>query len=87
MRTSAYSIYDVKDQSFAMPMFVKNDDIAIRNIVAAAGQGSLLSMFPQDFELYQIGEFDAETGHLEPLEEPRYIGRVLDFKGGENSEV
>lgn len=83
MRTSAYSIYDVKDQSFAMPMFVKNDEIAIRNVQAAAGQGSLLLMFPQDFELYCIGEYESDTGMMIPLEAPRYIGRVLDFKGSD----
>lgn len=86
MKTSAFSVYDVKSKIYAAPMFCENEDIAIRNCVAAMGPGSLLTLFPQDFELYYIGDYDQSTGEFFPTS-PKYIGRMSDFKVGDNNEV
>lgn len=86
MRTSVYSIYDVKSKIYATPMFVANHDIAIRNCVAAMVPGSLLTLFPMDFHLYKIGEYDDETGMLFQ-EQPEYIGCMADFKVGEDDGI
>ena len=86
MKTSAYSIYDVKEKKYNFPMFVSNELVAIRNIQAAMQPGSMLMMFPNDYELYYIGEYDDETGLIAPCE-PKYVGRCLDFKAGDDNEV
>lgn len=61
-----YSIKDTKG-SFYEPMLAQNDALAVRNVrgVVNSGKG-LLAQYPEDFELWFIGEFDEVTGILVP---------------------
>ena len=62
-----YSIKDTKG-SFYDPMLALNDALATRNVrgVVNSGKG-ILAQYPEDFELWLIGEFDQETGIITPL--------------------
>lgn len=63
-----YSIKDTKG-SFYEPMVAQNDALAVRNVrgVVNSGKG-LLAQYPEDFELWYIGQFDEVTGIIAPGE-------------------
>lgn len=65
MTLNVYAIRDTKS-GYMNPTFELNDAVAMRNFSFAAQQAdSLLFACASDFELYQIGRFDTETGIIE----------------------
>lgn len=64
-----YSIKDTKG-AFLDPVLADNDALAVRNVKTAVNgqKGSLLAMYPEDFELWCIGDFDETTGLIVPGE-------------------
>lgn len=64
-------VYAMKDNlsGFVTPTFESNDEVAKRNFAyAISHKDTLLYAQKKDFDLYKIGEYDTETGHLIPLE-------------------
>lgn len=62
-------VYAVKDgrAGFLTPQFEVNDAVAMRNFRnAAMVTDSVFKNFAVDFALYKIGEFDVNSGHIEP---------------------
>lgn len=64
-----YSVKDVKG-AFAAPFLALNDSIAARNIKSfmLTQKGHEWSLYPEDFELWFIGEFDELTGLIKPCD-------------------
>lgn len=70
-----FNIYAIKDnkkgvylQPWFVPFYVKTEDVVIdftRNLKSAE---SVISQFPDDFELCRLGEFMDETGVFTPCE-------------------
>lgn len=44
------------------------------------------SHFPEDFDLYQVGDFEDSEGKLIPLNAPRYIVSATSFTKMQNQE-
>jgi hypothetical protein len=68
MESAIYSIKDTKTGLFNRPFYEMNDVTAIRNLkqeVNRTDQGNTLYLFPEDYQLYKIGKYNGETGHLE----------------------
>lgn len=62
-----YSIRDVKT-GFMTPVMEANDQAAQRNFYhSVQNSEGILYTFSQDFTLYRIADFDAETGKITPL--------------------
>lgn len=62
-----YSIRDVKT-GFMTPVMEANDDAARRNFYhSVQNSEGILFTFAQDFTLYRLADFDAETGKITPL--------------------
>lgn len=65
MILNVYAIRDTKS-GYMNPTFELNDAVAMRNFSFACQQtDSLLFAAAGDFELYQIGRYDTETGIIE----------------------
>lgn len=65
MILNVYAIRDVKS-GYMNPTFELNDAVAMRNFQFACQQtDSLLFAAAADFELYQIGRYDTETGIIQ----------------------
>lgn len=61
-----YSIRDVKT-GFMTPTVDQNDDSAARNFYhAVANSDGILFTYASDFALYHIGNFDSDTGIIDP---------------------
>lgn len=67
MKYGLYSIRDIKT-GFMTPVMESNDAAATRNFYhSVQNSQGILFTFAQDFTLYRIAEFDAETGQIVPL--------------------
>ncbi|QCQ84973.1 nonstructural protein [Blackfly microvirus SF02] len=65
MILKAYSLLDTKTGSFAVPFFMHHDALAVRAVMSAAtGDSTSLSEYPEDYMLYNIGEYDDQIGQL-----------------------
>lgn len=70
MRYPVYSYRDLK-VAFGQPIVEMNDQTAIRGFAYAINQNEgLMNFSPKDYDLYRIGEFDAEKGILIPEKVP-----------------
>lgn len=85
--TSAYCVYDVKAKTYSAPQFLTNDDVARRMFVASCTEGSLFEMFPNDFELCYVGEFDEETGLFDQTKGIHSIAIAAEFFVKESEEI
>ena len=76
-------IYSIKDTKigFGQPFTMINNAVAIRAFsnMAQAEQPNQVNTYPEDKELWELGEFDTETGKIKAIE-PKYINKALDFK-------
>ena len=81
MTYGVYSIFDSASEVFTAPTIDISDASAVRSFQQAiANSGSIMNFKPDDFSLYQIGNFDVETGFLEPLTPPsRLIVGTNDY--------
>lgn len=64
-----YPIYSYRDAkaSFGMPFVDQNDNSAIRGFrFALNNKDGIMGFSPADFFLFKIGEFDTESGSLNP---------------------
>lgn len=80
------NIYSIKDTKvgFTSVFTAPNNFVAIRMFADTAKDGqSLIAMHPEDFELYNLGKLNDESGQIEP--EVTYLERAQSFmKGKEN---
>jgi len=61
-----FSIRDFKSNHFVSPFPAENTDVALRLFTnEVQHSGGLVTKYPQDFGLYQIGSFNPDTGDVE----------------------
>lgn len=78
------SIFDNGIQSFGSPVFVPHTGAATRSFAdevrrpSQPGQDNQLFNHPEDFDLYQLGEFDDQTGEFRSLDRPNLLLRGKD---------
>ena len=76
-----YSVYDAKVKYFHNPMFMRNKGEAIRSWQEAANDDkSQICRHPSDFDLFEMGEFDDQTGSIQMHKTPESIGLAVHFK-------
>lgn len=67
MKFGLYSIRDVRT-GFMTPVMESNDSVATRNFFhTVVNSDGILSSYAQDFSLYHIADFDADSGVLTPI--------------------
>ena len=84
MKLNVYSIYDSAAKAYAQPFFMQNDALALRafmdNINSEDGHKSNLSVYPEQFTLFKIGEYDDSTGMVINYEENHSLGNGVEFR-------
>lgn len=79
-----FSIRDIKSERYAPPTHSENEATFLRDITKAlSNPPSTPSPFfdhPEDFQLYEIGEYDLETGILIPLAPHKSLGMASDYR-------
>lgn len=59
-----YSLLDKKAGSYGGIMMAPNDAMLVRTIIERVESRDTLARFPDDFDLYQVGEFDDSSGRV-----------------------
>ncbi|QCQ84847.1 nonstructural protein [Blackfly microvirus SF02] len=66
-----FSVFDSKAASFGVPFADHQEGSAIRNFADAVNDGSnpnnMWHNHPEDFSLFQLAEFDNNTGEIVPI--------------------
>lgn len=66
-----FSIYDAKAKFFTQTIADKNSASAERNFKTAVNNKDTdFSRYPEDYQLFELGSFDNETGILSPHSVP-----------------
>ena len=74
MTLRAYSIRDSKSESYNTPFFQTTHGEAERTFRTAVNDPKTqLSMYPEDFHLYYLGDFDSEQGTIVPEDAPKHM--------------
>lgn len=67
-----FSVLDAKAGIFGIPFCEQRDETAIRAFADAVNDSSnphnMWNRHPEDFALYQVGEYEDNNGRIEPLE-------------------
>lgn len=80
MAMKIYSIRDKKLQSFNMPFVAENEVVATRQFgILAKDPAAQLSHYADDFDLYELGEFEPTTGKLTAVE-PKFLIGACSFQ-------
>ena len=78
-----YAVCAVKDRAvnaFNRPIYVPTVGVAIRSFTDEVNRkDSELQNHPEDYDLYEIGQWDDETAIYTPLEALRVITRAQDI--------
>lgn len=76
-----FSVFDNKAEAFARPFFVNTTGAAVRAFSDEANRAdSDLCKHPQDFGLFELGEFDDATGLFTMPQAPKHLGLAAMFK-------
>lgn len=81
MLLKVFSIRDQKAGVFNTPFFQKSVGEAERNFrELIKDDKSLVSKYPEDFDLYEIGDYDDEKGLVISLDTPHHIAKAVNLK-------
>lgn len=81
MKQNVFAVYDSKAEMFNQPMFFKAVPEALRAFEDECNRPeSALAKHPDDYTLFQIGEYDVETGLLTPLTTPNSYGLAREYQ-------
>lgn len=81
MRVKAFAIYDSKAAAYSPPFFQNTIATGIRAFGRiCSDQESMVCQFPEDYTLFEVGEWDDQTGRMYPLETPRSLGLATEHK-------
>ena len=81
MILKVFSIRDAKAEVFNSPFFQKSYGEAERNFrQLVTDEKSMVSKYPEDFDLYYLGDYDDNTGVIEPLDTPKHIMKAVALK-------
>lgn len=74
------SVYDIKSELWSMPMTAETNKAALRAFGNTVEQeGNEINQHPEDYELWEIGEYDNHTGEIKQ-EHKELIARGGDVK-------
>lgn len=84
MRVKYFAVRDIKAAHYMQCFPSESAGTAERTFKEAIKDpNSLMSKYPEDFSLYQVFDFDDETGAVTPLDSPHHIcegSNVIQFK-------
>lgn len=75
-----FTVYDFKVRHFLPPQFYRNAGEALRAFqLSCENQESQFNKFPKDFTLYEIGEWNDETGEILMLDKHKPLSSAYDY--------
>lgn len=86
MKKTLYAIKDIKSGSFGDPVAEVNEAVLVRQLTREINQNTRSSLYswPEDYQLFKIGELDTESGSIEACVE--FIRNLGELKHAERQE-
>lgn len=76
----AYSVHDIQAKAYLLPFFFQHPGMAQRAFADLVNSpGHNFFKHPEDYTLFEIGEFEEINGILHPLTIPKPIGNGITF--------
>lgn len=76
-----FSIRDTKSETFHPPFFKPTHGEAERDMNTAVNESkSVINQYPEDFDLYYLGEFDTNTGKFNAKDSPEHLFKLINLK-------
>lgn len=80
MVLKAFSIRDEKAGIFHPPFYKHSHGEAERDFTQLVmDEKSMAAKFPEDFDLWYLGEFNDQSGRFEPLETPQHVIKAVQI--------
>lgn len=79
--TKIFSVYDDKAEAFLPPFFAMTQGVALRTFhQAATDENHQFCKHAADYTLFEIGQFDENTGTIEGHQNIKNVGNALTIK-------
>lgn len=78
-RLKVFAVLDMKMKCFMQPFTSVNAGVASRMFQDSITPEGVIGKHPEDFALYELGEFDEETGYLVSHKTPVSLGLAVQF--------
>ena len=76
-----FTVRDAKADAYLAPFFMKTKGLAIRGFETTVNdQKTEFNKYPEDYDLYQIGEYDEQSGKILSADTPEHICKAVDLK-------
>jgi hypothetical protein len=86
MKLKIFSVYDCKVEAYLQPFFMRSKGEALRAFMSAVDdKQTQFNKNPEDFTLFELGEFDDEKGKVNSIN-PTSLGTALEFKAKNENE-
>lgn len=75
-KVAIFTIYDRAASIYGTPFYSHNKQTALRSVAAEINRddpSSTLASSPADFDLYELGEYDQDTGRFETFDTPQFV--------------
>jgi len=83
-----YSIHDSKAEAYLPPFYLHNKNMAIRSFRdCVTDEGHTFNRHPEDYSLWEIGEFDDATGEIIYYTPHHALGTGMDYINNETAEI
>lgn len=87
MMLLVFTVFDSAARRFLEPFCADTPEVACRMFRTLVNrEGHQFNRFPEDYTLFQIGEFDGELGTLKSLSAPHPLGVAITFRDGPRLE-
>lgn len=74
MTLKAFALRDQKAECFHTPFFQKTHGEAERSFrELCKDQKSMVNKYPDDYDLYYLGQYNDQTGIIEALDTPQHV--------------
>lgn len=81
MITKAFSVYDGKAKTFSVPFFKLTVGMALRDFEDLVNHPeTMVNRHPEDFVLYEVGNFDDSNGMLEFISPLNLVATANEYK-------
>lgn len=87
MILKAYAVRDTKSEIYNAPFFQKTHGEAERSFKQLANDTqSMVGRYPEDFDLYYVGEYDDQTGKFKANAAPEHIIKAVELRDRQNNQ-
>lgn len=82
MISKMYCIHDCKVGAYDKPWLARSRGEAIRSFadLINSKDNNMVSKHPEDYTLFEVGEFSLDTGNVTPHPAHINVGKALEFK-------